>query len=66
MTGGEDGVGAVASGQTSARGSVCSTERTVAELVDTAGRPEDDGGRENYDGVAAAASAMVGESEGER
>ena len=40
-------------GCASARGSGCSTERTVAELVDTAGRCE------NYGGVAAAASAMA-------
>ena len=46
-------------GCASARGSGCSMERTVAELVDTAGRREDDGGRENYGGVAMAASAMA-------
>ena len=46
-------------GCASTRGLGCSTERTVAELVDTAGRREDDGGRDNYGGVAAAALAMA-------
>ena len=35
---GEDGVGAVASGQTSAWGSVFSTEWTVVKLLDKVGR----------------------------
>ena len=46
-------------------GSGYSMERTVAELVDTAGRCEDGGGRENYGGVATAALAMASGSEGD-
>ena len=53
-------------GCASARGSGCSTERTLAELVDTAGRCEDDGGHGYGGGTAAAASAMAEGSEGER
>ena len=63
--GGEGEVEAVASGQASARGSTCSKEKATAELLDTVGRREDDG-RYGYSGeVAAAASAMVEEGEGE-
>ena len=52
-------VDAVASGHASARGSACSTERRVAELVDTAGRRRDDGGYGYGGGTAAAMSAMA-------
>ena len=52
-------------GCASTRGLGYSTERMVAELVDTAGRCEDDGGRENYGGVATAALAMASGSEGD-
>ena len=58
-------VGAVASGQASARGSACSKERRAAELLDTAARRGVDGGRGYGEGVAAMASAMAWESEGE-
>ena len=63
--GGEGEVGAVASGQASARGSTCSKEKATAELLDTVGRREDDGGYGYSGEVAAAASAMVEEGEGE-
>ena len=57
-------VDAVASGHASARVSACSTERRVAELVDTVGRRRDDGGY-GYDGeTAAAASAMASGEQG--
>ena len=57
---------AVASGQASARGSACSTERRVAELVDMVGRHRDDGGYGYGGGTTAAASAMAEGNEGER
>ena len=63
--GGEGEVEAVASGQASARGSTCSKEKATAELLDTVGRREDDGGRGYAGEVAAAPSAMARESEGE-
>ncbi len=63
--GGEGEVEAVASGQASARGSTCSKEKATAELLDTVGRREDDGGYGYSGEVAAAASAMVEEGEGE-
>ena len=63
--GGEGEVEAVASGQASARGSTCSKEKATAELLDTVGRCEDDGGYGYSGEVAAAASAMVEEGEGE-
>ena len=62
---GEGEVGGEASGQTSARGSTCSKEWATAELLDTVGRREVDGGRCYSGEVAAAASAMARESEGE-
>ena len=62
---GEGEVGDGASGQTSARGSTCSKEKATAELLDTVGRREDDGGYGYSGEVAAAASAMVEEGEGE-
>ena len=65
MVSGEGEVGAVASGQASARGSTRSKEKATAELLDTVGRREDDGGRGYAGEVAAAPSAMVRESEGE-
>ena len=55
----------MASGHASARGSACSKERRVAELLDTAARRGVDGGRGYGEGVAAMASAMAWESEGE-
>ena len=55
----------MASGQASARGSTCSKEKATAELLDTVGRREDDGGYGYSGEVAAAASAMVEEGEGE-
>ena len=63
--GGEGEVGAVASGQASARGPTCSKEKATAELLDMVGRREDDGGRGYTGEVAAAPSAMARESEGE-
>ena len=63
--GGEGEVGAVASGQASARGPTCSKEKATAELLDTVGRRENDGGRGYVGGTTAAASAMARESEGE-
>ena len=63
--GGEGEVEAVASGQASARGSTCSKEWATAELLDTVGRREDDGSYGYSGEVAAAASAMVEEGEGE-
>ena len=62
---GSDDVGAVASGQASARGSACSKEQRAAELLDMVARRRDDGERDYVDGAAAVASAMVRESEGE-
>ena len=59
--GGSVEVRAVASGHASARGSACSKERRVAELLDTAARRGVDGGRGYGEGVAAMASAMAGE-----
>ena len=53
------------SGLASARGSACSKERRVAELLDTAARRGVDGGRGYGEGVAAMASAMAGERERE-
>ena len=64
MVSGEGEVGGEASGQTSARGSTCSTEWATAELSDTVGRREVDGGRGYSGEVAATASAMVGERRG--
>ena len=58
-------VGAVDSGRTSTRVSGSSTKRMVAELLDTAARRGVDGGRGYGEGVAAMASAMAWESEGE-
>ena len=63
--GGSVEVGAVDSGLASARGSTCSKERRVEELLDTASRRGVDGGRGYGEGVAAMASAMAWESEGE-
>ena len=63
--GGSVEVDAVGSGLASARGSACSKERRVAELLDTAARRGVDGGRGYGEGVAAMASAMAWESEGE-
>ena len=54
-----------AEGQTSARGSTCSKEWATAELLDTVGRREADGGRGYSGEVAAAVSAMVGERRAE-
>ena len=59
-------VDAVASWHTSARGSSFSTDRMVAELVDTVGRRVDDSGYGYGGGTAAVASAMAEGSEGER
>jgi hypothetical protein len=56
---------AVAPRRTSARGSVCSMERTTAELVDRVGRRGGDGGRGYVGGAGAAASAMARRGEGE-
>ena len=53
------------SGLTSTRGSVSSTKWTAAELLDTVARRGVDGGRGYGEGVAAMASAMAWESEGE-
>ena len=58
--GGSVEVDAVGSGLASARGSACSKERRVAELLDTAARRGVDGGRGYGEGVAAMASAMAG------
>ena len=63
MSSGE--VGAVVSGRTSTRGSASSMKWTAAELLDTATRCGVDGGRGYGEGVAAMASAMAWESEGE-
>ena len=63
--GGSVEVDAVGSGLASARGSACSKERRVAELLDTAARRGVDGGRGYGEGVAAMASAMAGERERE-
>ena len=63
--GGEGEVGAVASGQAGARGSTCSKEKATAELLDTVGWREEDGGYGYSGEVAAAASAMVEGGEGE-
>ena len=64
--GGVGEVGAVASGQASARGSASSKERRAAELLDMVAWRRDDGERDYGDGAAAVASAMVRESKGER
>ena len=61
--GGSVEVDAVGSGLASARGSACSKERRVAELLDTVARHGVDGGRGYGEGVAAMASAMAGEHE---
>ena len=53
------------SGHTSTRGSVSSTKRTAAELLDTTRRSTGGGERGYDDGAAAVASAMAGEREGE-
>ena len=53
------------SGHTITRGSACSKERRVAELVDTVARRGVDGERVYGVGTAAVASAMAGEREGE-
>ena len=53
------------SGLTSTRGSVSSTKWTAAELLDTTRRSTGGGERGYDDGVAAVASAMAGEREGE-
>ena len=53
------------SGCTSTRGSASSMKWTAAELLDTAARRGVDGGRGYGEGVAAMASAMAGEREGE-
>ena len=58
-------VGAVASGQASARGSACSKERRAAKLLDTVAQRGVDGERDYGEGAAAVASAMARESEGE-
>ena len=63
MSSGE--VGAVVSGRTSTRGSASSMKWTAAELLDTVARRGVDGGRGYSEGVAAMASAMAWESEGE-
>ena len=63
MSSGE--VGAVVSGRTSTRGSASSMKWTAAELLDTVARRGVDGGRGYGEGVAAMASAMAWESEGE-
>ena len=54
------------SGLARARGSACSKERRVAELLDTVAQRKDDGERDYGDGAAVVASAMAWESEGER
>ena len=53
------------SGRMSTRGSASSMKWTAAELLDTAARRGVDGGRGYGEGVAAMASAMAWESEGE-
>ena len=53
------------SGRTSTRGSASSMKWTAAELLDMAARRGVDGGRGYGEGVAAMASAMAWESEGE-
>ena len=53
------------SGCSSTRGSASSMKWTAAELLDTAARRGVDGGRGYGEGVAAMASAMAWESEGE-
>lgn len=53
------------SGRTSTRGSASLMKWTAAELLDTAARRGVDGGRGYGEGVAAMASAMAWESEGE-
>ena len=57
-------VDAVASGHASTRGSACSTEKTMAELVDMMTRRKDDGGHGYDDGAVTGALAMVGNGEG--
>ena len=63
--GGSVEVDAVDSGLASARGSACSKERRVVELLDTVARREVEGERVYGEGAAAVASAMAGEREGE-
>ena len=63
--GGSVEVDAVGSGLASARGSASSMKWTAAELLDTVARRGVDGGRGYGEGVAAMASAMAWESEGE-
>ena len=63
MSSGE--VDAVVSGRSSTRGSASSMKWTAAKLLDTAARRGVDGGRGYGEGVAAMASAMAWESEGE-
>ena len=53
------------SGHTSTRGSACSKERRVAELVDMVARRGVDRERVYGVGTVAVASAMAGEREGE-
>ena len=53
------------SGRSSTRGSASSMKWTAAKLLDTAARRGVDGGRGYGEGVAAMASAMAWESEGE-
>ena len=53
------------SGRTSTRGSASSMKWTAAELLDTVARRGVDGGRGYGEGVAAMASAMAWEREGE-
>ena len=62
----EDEDEAVTPGRASARGSVRSTERRAAELLDTVAWHGDDREHGYGDGAATAASAIVGESKGER
>ena len=63
--GGSVEVRGVASGHASARGSACSKERRVAELLDTVAQRGVDGEHDYGEGVAAMASAPAWESEGE-
>ena len=58
--GGSVKVGAVDSGLASTRGSACSKERRVVELLDTAARRGVDGGRGYGEGVAAMARPWRG------
>ena len=63
--GGSGEVVAVDSGDASARGSACSKERRVAELVDMVARRGVNEERVYGVGTAAVVSAMAGEREGE-